>query len=217
MANKYKKYLDMDKLQELKEKRFRFIHRLYEMSGGDEHYIVNEQDIGKELNLPEKEVSKVSQYLIGEGLIKYRALGGFIAITHEGVIEVEHALSEPDQPSYYFPPVNIINIKHMEGSQIQQGTVDSVQHGTFLIENEKQLSEFIELLKSKLHELEISGDDKSEIEADVSTIEAQIKSSRPKAGIVKECLLSIKRILERASGAVFANELLKYLPALLGG
>lgn len=206
----------MDKLQELKEKRFQFIHKLYEASAGDEHYIVNEQDIGKVLNLPEKEIPKVSQYLVGEGLIKYRALGGFIAITHEGVIEVENALSEPDKPSHYFPPVNIINIHHMEGSQIQQGTIGSIQQGTFSIENEKQLSEFIKLLKTKLHELEISRVDKSEIEADVLTIEAQIKSSRPKTGIIRESLKSIKRILEGASSGVIATGLLKLLSTLLG-
>lgn len=207
----------MKDIQGLKEKRFQFIHRLYEISGGDEYYEVNEWDIGKELNFSKEEIDTITQYLLGEGLIRYTQFGGFIAITHEGIVEVENALSEPDQPSHYFPPVNIINIKYMEGSQIQQGTIDSIQKGTFLIENENQLTEFIELLKTKLHELEISGDDESEIEADVSTIEAQIKSSRPKAGIVKECLLSIKRILEGASGAIIANELLKYLLPLLGG
>ena len=115
------------------------------------------------------------------------------------------------------PVVNIANIQHMDGSQIQQGTIDSTQQGTFEITNQKQLLEFIELLKDKLPDLEISDDDKPEIEADIATIEAQMKSSRPKDGIIKESLSSIKRILEGASGAVIANELLKYLPALFGG
>jgi len=114
------------------------------------------------------------------------------------------------------PNVNIANIEQMIGSQLQQGTKDSIQEGTFEIENHDQLLKFIELLKTKLPELEISEDDKSEIETDVSTIEAQIKSSRPKAGIIKESLLSIKRILEGASGAVIATGLLKYLLSLLG-
>ena len=115
------------------------------------------------------------------------------------------------------PVVNIANIKHMESSQIQQGTIDSTQQGTFEITNQKQLLEFIELLKDKLPDLEISDDDKPEIEADIATIEAQMKSSRPKDGIIKESLSSIKRVLEGASGVVIANELLKYLPALFGG
>ena len=207
----------MKDIQGLREKRFQFIHRLYEISGGDEYYEVNKCDIGKELNFSKEEIDTITQYLLGEGLIRYTQFGGFIAITHEGVIEVEKALSEPDQPSHYFPPVNIINIQHMEGSQIQQGTIESIQQGTFEIANQKQLLEFIELLKDKLPELEISVDDKSEVEADVATIEAQIKSNRPKSGIIKQSLLSIKRVLEGASGAVIATGLLKYLLPLLSG
>jgi len=115
------------------------------------------------------------------------------------------------------PIVNIANIEQMIGSQLQQGTRDSIQEGTFEITNHEQLSDFIELLKSKLPELEISADDKSEIEADVATIEVQMKSNRPKTGIVRDSLQSIKRILEGASGAVIATGLLKYLSAFFGG
>ena len=113
--------------------------------------------------------------------------------------------------------VNIANIERMEGYQLQQGTIESVQRGSFKIENQKQLLEFIELLKTKLPDLQLSDDDKPEIQADIETIEAQMRSNRPKDGIIKESLLSIKRILEGASGAIIANELLKYLPAFLGG
>jgi len=115
------------------------------------------------------------------------------------------------------PIVNIANIEQMIGSQLQQGTRDSIQEGTFEITNHEQLLEFIELLKSKLPELEISEDDKSEIEADVATIEAQMKKNRPITGIVRDSLLSIKRILEGASEAVIATGLLKFLSAFFGG
>jgi len=205
-----------DSMSELSEKRFQFLHRLYELSGGNQNELLEERDIGEELNLTSEQSDIIGQYLEGEDLIKYVSRRK-IAITHNGVVEIENALSAPNEPSHYFPPVNIINIQHMEGSQIQQGTIDSVQQGAFSVENEKQLSEFIGLLKTKLHELEISGDDKSEIESDIATIEAQIKSNRPKSGIIKESLLSIKRILKGASEAVIATGLLEYLRTLLGG
>jgi len=203
-------------MSELSEKRFQFLHRLYELSGGNQNQLFEERDIGEELNLTSEQSDIIGQYLKGEDLIKYVSRRK-IAITHNGVVEIENALLAPDEPTAYFPPVNIINIHHMEGSQIQQGTIDSTQAGTFEIGNQKQLSEFIELLKDKLPELEISADDKSEIEADVATIEIQMKSNRPKTGFIKESLLSIKRILEGASGAVIATGLLKYLLPLLGG
>ena len=207
----------MNKIEQLRKRRFLFIHTLYEKTGGNEYNDVNERDIGKELNFTMEEIDTISQYLLGEGLIQYTVQGGLIAITHEGVVEVENALSMPDQPTHYFPAVNIITIQHMEDSQIQQGTIESIQKGTFKIENQERLIEFINLLKSKLPALEISDDDKSEIDTDIATIDVQMKSKRPKTGIIKESLLSIKRILEGASGAIVASELLKYIPILLGG
>jgi len=102
----------------------------------------------------------------------------------------------------------------MEGSQIQQGTMGSTQQGTFSPGNQKALSEFIALLKDKIPELQLETGDKSEIEADIATIEAQIASNRPKSGIIKESIGSIRRVLEGAAGTFAATELLKYLPAL---
>jgi len=114
------------------------------------------------------------------------------------------------------PPIfNIANIGHMEGSQIQQGTIDSIQEGTFKITNQENLSEFIELLKSRLPELKISEEDHPEIKSDIKTIEVQMESNRPKAIILEQCLSSIKRILKRALETSVANQLLTYIPALI--
>jgi len=100
-------------------------------------------------------------------------------------------------------------------SQIQQGTIDSTQQGTFTINNQKELAHFIELLKDKLPKLGIAEDDKPLIEADIKTVEAQIESGRPKAGIVKKSFLSIQKILERAVETAIVSEISKFLPGLL--
>lgn len=78
-----------------------------------------------------------------------------------------------------------------------------------------EVSQFLEFLKEKLVDLELNNDDASEIQADISTLELQVDSSRPKVGIIKESLLSIQRILEGASGAIAAQQLLQYVPVLL--
>lgn len=101
------------------------------------------------------------------------------------------------------------------GSQIQQGTIDSTQQGTFTINNQKELAHFIELLKDKLPKLGIAEDDKPLIEGDIKTVEAQIESGRPKAGIVKKSFLSIQKILERAVETAIVSEISKFLPGLL--
>lgn len=172
-------------------------------------------DLGKELEFSREETERVTQYLSGENLLEYATIGGGIAITHFGVREVENALSRPEQPTHYFPPVNIINIHHMEGSQIQQGVVGSTQTGSFEFKNRDNIANFLELLKAKLPELHLNQTDESELKSDVSTLEAQLSSSRPKPSIVKECLLSIQRILEGVASEVIAQQLLPYMPALL--
>ena len=53
-----------------------------------------------------------------------------------------------------------------------------------------------------------------EVAADISTIESQIKSSRPKSIIIKESLKGIKTILEGAAGNILASMLLEKLASI---
>ncbi len=205
----------MTTIVELKKMRFQYLNLLYEKSKGDKFYRINMNVVGDELGFKRDETNSITQYLEGEGLMKYATIGGGIAITHKGIREIEEANSRPEQSSQYFPPVNIINIHHMEGSQIQQGNVSSSQKGSYQLTNGVEVSQFLEFLKEKLVDLELNNDDASEIQADISTLELQVDSSRPKVGIIKESLLSIQRILEGASGAIAAQQLLQYVPVLL--
>lgn len=205
----------MGKVETLKENRFKYLNLLWEITDGNIRARGNSEDLGLELGFSNEETEKIVQYLIDEYLIKRAGLSNLIEITHEGLKEIEEALSNPDEETHYFPAVNVINIDHMEGSQIQQGTISSTQSGTFRLKNRNEFNNFIKLLKEQLPEITLSSEDESEITLDISTIESQIDSSRPKPGIMKECLLSIQRILEGAAGGVTAQQLATYIPALL--
>lgn len=202
-------------IEELRKKRFQYLNLLYGKTGGDKFNLVNMWDLGNELGFSKEETKTITQYLKGEGLMEYATIGGGIGITHYGVKEVEDARSHPEQPTHYFPPVNIINIHHMEGSQIQQGTISSTQTGSFLIKNKNDIVEFVKLLKEKLPEFNLNSEDKSAIKADIATLESQVASSRPKPGILKECLTSIQRVLEGAGGTIISQQLLPYILQLL--
>lgn len=108
-------------MSKLKKKRLKFIYRIYELSGGNETEVFDMFEIGSELGFNRSETDTIVQYLVGEYLLKHNGRKG-ISITHDGVKEIEAALSDPDQKSHYFPPINIINIHHMQNSNIQQGT-----------------------------------------------------------------------------------------------
>jgi hypothetical protein len=117
----------MTTIEEKKFQRFKFLKTVYEASKGDEHNWVDMWKIGNYLSLDRETTEQVTQYLIGEGLIAFQALGGVIGITHRGIIEIEDALSTPDRATRYFPPVNIINVGQMINSQIQQSSAEANQ------------------------------------------------------------------------------------------
>jgi len=205
----------MPNTEELKKMRFQFLNLLYKKTGGNKFSHVNKRDLGSELGYERDVTESISQYLEAENLLEYVTVCGGIAITHDGVKEVQEATSNPEEPTLYFPPINVINIHHMEGSQIQQGTSSSNQTGTFKLTNGVEINEFIKLLKKQLPELTLTSDDESEIKSDITTLESQVVSSRPKSEIIKESLSSIKRILEGATGSVVAQQLLPYIPTLM--
>ncbi|MCJ7722810.1 MAG: hypothetical protein MUP03_01635, partial [Anaerolineales bacterium] len=93
-------------IQKTQRKRFQFLQRLYEVTEGNELASVNLWELGNELGYTRPEIDRIDDFLRGEGLIKQIAYGGTVGITHEGIVEVESALSRPDEPTTYFLPIN---------------------------------------------------------------------------------------------------------------
>ena len=208
----------MNVIEEMREKRFRFLRRLWELTGGDESELFSMFKIGEELGFDKDLTVKIEQYFYGERLINHRLECGTrdreIGISHWGVRAVEEALSNPDRHTHYFPPV--INIGDVKNSQIQIGSHESIQVATFNETGYEELKEVIESLKESIDQLGIAQQQKSELQVDIQTIELQISSSKPKATIITECLDSIKRILECAAGGAIASGLLSKIVALSG-
>ncbi len=202
-------------IQETQLKRFQFLKKLYEVTDGSELVSVNLWELGEELSFSHPETDRIDEYLSGEGLITHIALDRSIGITHRGVMEVEAALSKPDEETRYFPPINYIRVEQMIGSQIQQGTSQSSQVLTYTTNDIDAIAKFVTNMKSKLTELELSKDKRAEVEADLETIESQIKSPRPKPSVIKECLVSLRAILEGVVGNVVAALLMQQIGTLI--
>lgn len=200
-----------DQIQEIQRKRFLFLQHLYEVTGGDTFPDANLYELGNDLGFTSDETDKIDNYLTEQGLVEHIVYGGVISITHAGVIAVEAALTQPDEPTPYFPAVNIIQIKNMTGSQIQQGTQQSNQTVTHSTNDLEAILSFANELKGKLSELELDDETQEEVKADIATIESQAGSPRPKYAIIKECLASIRIVLEGAAGNVIAAALLNHL------
>jgi hypothetical protein len=60
----------------------------------------------------------------------------------------------------------------------------------------KAVEQVTDVLKNQTGNLGLDFDGLSELMADLKTIDAQLGSSRPKTAIIRECLRSIKALLE---------------------
>jgi len=112
----------MDALTKKKAQRFEYLKALYDATDGDSSAFVDMDAVADGIGFDRLTAVAVMQYLDQEGLAEFRYMGGGIGITHRGVVEVERALSKPEQATQYFPPFNVIHVENMIGSQIQQGS-----------------------------------------------------------------------------------------------
>jgi hypothetical protein len=109
----------------------------------------------------------------------------------------------------------------VDNSMFQTGSPNSSQVGATYNVDVKITKAFLGKLSKSISSLKLDSGSEAEIRAEISTIESQLKSPRPKSSIVDEGLKSIRNILEGASGGVAAQvlllELAKHFPHLLGG
>lgn len=105
------------------------------------------------------------------------------------------------------------NIGSMQNSQIQQNSQgnQSFTAGSDLT----HILSFIHELKNKVDALSLDKNSHSELQSELTTIEIQSQSPKPKTNIIKESLLSVRTILEGAAGNMAASALLPPLSALL--
>ena len=170
------------------------------MADGNTDVLVNGAEVAHQIGLKDGEEDQaraIINYLNGEGLIRSDlVVGGLgqVRLTHAGLREIEDAISQPDIPTKHFMPINILNIGQMIGSTIQQGTIGSSQTLNTGSKGLDQLRAFIEQLSHSLSldELNLETDERREINAEVTTVEAQINSPKPKTSILIEGLSSIR-------------------------
>lgn len=107
---------------------------------------------------------------------------------------------------------NSINIGSMENSQVQQDThysTQKIEQNSF----QTDLNTFLDSFIQDISQIQDKATALSLI-ADAETLRTQNNAPSPKKGIIKECLISIKNILEGATGSVLASYILVIVPLL---
>jgi hypothetical protein len=166
-----------------------FLIELCKQTQGDTARQASTVAVGAALTLDKNAATKVSEELIGWGLVAVKTLSGGIGITAEGVAEVSR-LGGGGQTA-----------KPVLG---KEPIIDAA--GRSLVEQS------LATLKAQAESLKLSYSAMEELVADVRTIEAQLMSPRPKTIIIREGLVSIQSTLQKAG----AGPAVQLIAALIG-
>jgi hypothetical protein len=79
----------------------------------------------------------------------------------------------------------------------------------------EELRAFVEALKSQLGGMPVDAPQRAELDAELATVEAQLRSPSPKNTILRESLLTVRRVLEGAVSSA-AGDLLTRFATLFG-
>ena len=106
---------DYQHILEKQKKRFEVLKAIYTDTNGEENKASLASEISDTTGIPTSELAHILRYLQQEGLIRPLVLindcsGRIpILILHQGVVEIESAMSKPHEPTEHFP-AQIFNI-----------------------------------------------------------------------------------------------------------
>ena len=144
----------MTDIQEREKQRFQLLKTLYDKSESDTFTDYNLYEIGEELGWDKQTTELAVYYLIQERLID-PLMGGHASISHQGVKEIEHALTVPEKPTTYFPAV-INMFGDFRGSVVNVASIlTSVRQGVSALSGvdavtKQELQQLVEQLKEAL-------------------------------------------------------------------
>jgi len=125
-----------------------------------------------------------------------------IQLEKEGILGENMSFSEEEKKTASNVTFNINGMYH---SQIQHDTFQSVQSLNIRETDTDKIKKLIQQIKGDIEQLDLSSDKKSEFVSDINTIESQLSSSKPKMAVLKECIGSLRNILEGTTGSLLAN------------
>jgi hypothetical protein len=199
--------------------RLRVMKAIFDETGGSVTNFVSGPDVRERLKPSDQEMADACAYLESEGLIKCtRTLSGeltpiVVQITHRGIKEMEQSLQSPREPTRHFPPAfSVVNVQgNVIGSAIQSGSPGAEQKMSVSGLDLNAVREFLREYDAQAADLELTGPAADELAAEIDTVKAQLRSPKPKHHIIRESLVSVRTILEVATGSAAAIGLLDLL------
>jgi len=141
--------MDRTGILEKDKKRYEILRWIFDEADGDEssfvdlRKLIDEKTDYSEANRLEREFETISDYLAGENLIKQIAENGlFVQLTHQGVIEVEESIRNPEKPTEHFSVPVIQNFQYTFNApvgSVQQGNQNVANVQKILVLKQKKL------------------------------------------------------------------------------
>jgi hypothetical protein len=170
-----------------------FFRTLFIKTGGDINKQVSMHEIGNASDLDKSASKNIAEELMSLGLIDIRTLSGGIGLSEEGVLEAQSRFSD-------IPGISPVGISLGNDPVVSEKTGAAI-------------TDILTGLKPRIGKLGMAFDDLTELLADIQSLEAQLRSSRPKTAIVRECLRSMLSALSRSS----ETETLSRISSFLAG
>lgn len=181
---------------DLEERAFEFLRAAYEAAGGLEAESVEMRPLARRLGLDRRAAENLTLRLQTFGLLRVLSMSnGLLRLTPEGVRAIEEVGSSPPEPeSRSGSGFADVQADADAGARTPPGLDRAAR---------RELEELFGPLKEALaealsrHDLDdaLDGEQRSELAAEIHTIEAQLESPRPKRRIVVPALQSIESIV----------------------
>jgi hypothetical protein len=203
-------------MRKRQDDRERFLKRLYDVSGADEYKWGAYQQIGDDIGVSADEAQTIAQYLASKDYLRWRTLGGGIGITRRGIDAIERGVRRLS-PQATSVITNILNIGTMTNSQLQQGTMGSSQQIVSGSERDEVVRTLAQV-RAIVATLPLSQSVRNDIEGNVATVEAQLKTSTPNRSTIRDSIRAIADTLKAfGEAAGLVDTLLKLGMLLMAG
>ena len=196
-----------------KLKSYSYLSKLYARTGAS---VLNPvrglYRLGQELGFENEEIDDILDYISSEGLAIVYLSEEKVTITNKGIAAVEEAELNPVAPTKYFPA--IIGVRRFGGSDesvLLKQPYEARHDTTIRSIKFKELKKSTELIKGSMDKLHMTADLKSKLRAELITIDVQISQPKPDVDVIRECVDSIRSILENATESLLVRRLLSQL------
>ena len=183
--------------------RYTMLRSLYDESGGNTRSFVNFFELAEQSGFSKAEAKEIYAYLRAERLFGFEKIGGYVALAHRAIVEIEKSIASPKTATEHFSPTIIqhFNSPNAGGVPIWEPEIANTTPVPLLTENapiHEAALKLIEMLNSStIPEL-----DREEAILALQRVQ-QLAAKKKESAVIKlakEKLYLIKNTMEMSKG-----------------